>query len=120
MPKGYARTDRVADLVQTTLADIIQHEDIAKSFGLVTIVDVKVSPDFSHARVYVSVLPEENAKQAVDELNQFTKELRYLLAQAVKLRVTPNLKFFYDDSSVRGTHISSLIDNALKKIKNEK
>lgn len=120
MPRGYARIDRVSDLIQTALAEIIQREGLCTRFGLVTLVDVKVSPDFSHARVYVSVLPEEAATDAVAELNEAAKDLRYHLAQAIKIRVTPDLKFFYDDSSVRGTRISSLIDTALKKIKDEK
>ena len=47
-------------------------------------------------------------------LNKASKYLRYALANAIELRVTPELKFVYDDSVVRGNRISSLINDALK------
>lgn len=113
MARRYSRTQRVSDLIQTTLASILQRESRDAS-SMVTVTEVEVSPDFSHAKVYVSVLNDEKAAAIVAALNENTKHLRYCLANAIKLRVTPDLKFFYDDSTVRGSHISSLIHNALK------
>lgn len=114
MPRRYSRTDRVQDLIQNALAEILQTKEEALHFGLITITGVKISPDFSFAKVFVSVLDEDKAKEAVAALNEVHKEIRYELAHAVKLRITPDLKFLYDDSAVRGHHISSLIDKALK------
>jgi ribosome-binding factor A len=113
MARRYSRTQRVSDLIQTTLASILQKESRDVS-SMVTVTEVEVSPDFSHAKVYVSVLNEEKAAATVAALNENSKHLRYSLANAIKLRVTPDLKFFYDDSTVRGSHISSLINSALK------
>lgn len=112
--KGYNRIQRIDDLIQTALAEIIQREAETLHIGMVTITGVQVSQDFSFAKVYVSVLEEERAKEAMDKLNQSSKSLRYELAHAVKMRVTPELKFYYDDSIVRGNRIASLIDRALK------
>ncbi|OAI49390.1 hypothetical protein AYO45_02705 [Gammaproteobacteria bacterium SCGC AG-212-F23] len=114
MPKSYSRVQRVADLIQNTLADILEHEMRDPSFGLITITGVVVSPDFSHAKVYVSVLYDDKADEAVASLNEAAKSLRYQLANQIELRVTPQLKFYYDDSTVRGAKISSLINEALK------
>jgi ribosome-binding factor A len=83
---------------------------------MVTVTDVEVAPDLSHARVFVSVLEDDKVKETVAALNGAAKTLRYALAHAVKLRVTPDLKFIYDDSTVRGNRISSLIHDALKNV----
>lgn len=115
MPRSYSRTDRVGELIQNTLADILQKDFTFPEFGLITVTGVSVSPDFSFAKVYVSVLFEDKAKEAVAALNEEAKALRFQLAHQVRLRVTPELKFFFDDSTVRGSRISSLIDQALKK-----
>lgn len=115
MPKGYSRMQRIADLIQTAMADILQVQKEELCLGWVTVTSVKVSPDLSFAKIYVSVLEDEKVKESLEILNKAAKELRYQLAHAVDLRITPELKFIYDDSVVRGHHISSLINDALKK-----
>lgn len=112
--KAYSRIQRIGDLIQTALAEILQREAVDKNFGIVTVTDVSVAQDLSHAKVFVSVLDETKAKETLKRLNEATKYLRYELAHAVKIRVTPELKFVYDDSTVRGNRISSLINDALK------
>lgn len=118
MPKGYSRIQRVADVIQTALAEILQREAAELDVGMVTVTGVDVSHDMSHAKVFVSVLDETTAKEAIKALNAAAKFIRYELAHAVTLRVTPELKFVYDDSTVRGSRISSLINDALKTKKN--
>lgn len=115
MAKGYKRTQRIADLIQTALAEIILKDVKDLRFGMVTITSVNVAHDLSFAKVFVSVLEEEKAAETIAALNNAAKYLRYSLANSVELRVTPELKFIYDDSAVRGSRISSLINDALKK-----
>ena len=115
MPRRFKRSHRINDLIQTALAEILQREANDLHLGMVTITGVEVSQDLAHAKVFVSVLDEESAKETLVLLNKVTGHLRYALAQAVKLRITPELKFVYDDSIVRGSRISSLIDHALKR-----
>jgi ribosome-binding factor A len=116
MKRNFDRTQRVADLIQKTLAGLLLQEDDAR-FRLVTIISVTVARDLGYAKIYVSVLldEEEKIKQTILALNRAAKSLRYQLAQAVELRIVPELKFVYDDSTARGFHISSLIDAAIKK-----
>jgi ribosome-binding factor A len=116
-PKGYNRTQRLADLIQTALAEIIRKDERTSSLGMITVTGVEVARDLSFAKVFISVLQDEKALEVVKKLNEETKYLRYSLANEVELRVTPELKFFYDDSIVRGTRISSLINSALKENK---
>ncbi len=117
MPKSYSRIQRIGDLIQTALAEILRVHAKELQCGMTTITSVKVSADLSFAKIYVSVLEDEKATEIVAALNKdkTIKFLRYELANAVELRITPELKFFYDDSVVRGSRISSLINDAFKK-----
>ena len=113
-PKGYNRNQRIADLIQTTLAEILQKNVEDTRFSMITLTAVEVAQDLSSAKVFVSVLDEEKVVETIAALNNANKYLRYLLANAIELRVTPELKFVYDDSVVRGSRISSLINDVLK------
>ncbi|MHB1949283.1 MAG: 30S ribosome-binding factor RbfA [Gammaproteobacteria bacterium] len=112
--KGYSRIQRIGDLIQTALAEILQREAEDRNFGMVTVTSVSVAQDLSHAKVFVSILEDTKVKETIKTLNESAKYIRYELAHAVKLRVTPELRFVYDDSIVRGNRISSLINDALK------
>lgn len=117
--RGYDRTQRVADLVQKALAQILLEDMTDDRFRLVTITSVVVSRDLSYAKVYVSVLldEDEKIKQTVAALNRSAKALRYQLAREVLLRIAPELKFVYDESTAHGFRLSMLIDSAVKKAK---
>lgn len=119
--RGYDRTQRVSDLIQQALAQILLHNMSDDRFRFVTITGVAVSKDLSYAKIYVSVLQDdkEQIKLVVQALNRSAKGLRYELAQAVKLRIAPELRFEYDESTAKGFKISTLIDEAIKKIDNE-
>lgn len=119
MKRGFDRTQRVADLIQKALAQILLEDMSDENFRLVTITGVSVSRDLSYAKIYISVLVDEEKKikETIQALNHAAKSLRYNLAHAVDLRIVPDLKFVYDDSTARGFRISSLIDKA---VKNEK
>lgn len=116
MKRGFDRTQRVADLIQHALAQLLL-EEMDDRFRFVTITGVTVSRDCSYAKIYVSMLEDEadKIKKIVDMLNRSAKSLRYQLASKVELRIMPELKFAYDDSTARGFRLSNLIDSAVKK-----
>ena len=117
MKRGYDRTRRVADLIQKTLAQMLLEDMSDQRFHLVTITGVTVSRDLSYAKVFVSVLMDdaEKIKETVAALNRAAKGLRYQLVKAVELRIAPELKFVYDETTAHGFHISGLIDQATKR-----
>jgi|SRR5579885_36731 ribosome-binding factor A len=117
MKRGFERTQRVADLIQKALAQLLLQDMTDDRFRLVTITGVNVSRDLSYAKIYVSVLMDEKEKiqQTVTALNRAAKSLRYHLAKEVDLRIIPELKFVYDETTAHGFRISTLIDSAMKK-----
>lgn len=117
MKRGFDRTQRVADLVQKTLANLLLQDMTDARFPLVTVTGVNVTRDLSYAKIYVSVLLDDEAKikDTIKALNRSAKSLRYNLAREVDLRIIPELKFIYDESTAHGFRISTLIDSAVKK-----
>ena len=117
MKRGFDRLQRIAELIKQTLSQILLHDMADERFRLVMITDVVVSRDMSHAKVYVSVLLDEEAKikETVVALNKASKAMRYNLANQIDLRVAPELKFVYDESTARGFQITTLINSAIKK-----
>ncbi len=114
------RMDRVSQLVQTTLADILLKESEDTRFHMVTITSVILARDLSTAKVFVSIWDENKVDETIAALNKASKYLRYALAQSkIEMRVIPELKFYYDDSTVRGNRIQSLLNTALKNTKTE-
>jgi ribosome-binding factor A len=119
MKRGYDRTRRVADLVQRALAQLLLTDPEDERFRMVTITDVSISRDLSYAKIHVSMLFDDPAKikDTLASLNRSAKSLRFRLAKEVDLRIVPEIKFYYDESTAHGFRVSDLIDAAIKKEK---
>lgn len=67
---------------------------------LVSVSAVRISPDMSIARVYLSIFPSEKGEELIKNINANMKSIRYELGTRVRfqLRIIPELKFFLDDS----------------------
>ncbi|MDP0561042.1 MAG: 30S ribosome-binding factor RbfA [Candidatus Endonucleobacter sp. (ex Gigantidas childressi)] len=116
MVKEYSRSQRVTEQIQKELAQVIQFEMKDPRLGIVTVNSVDVSRDLAFADIYVSFLgmdAKEQINESVEILNHASGFFRSKLARAVKLRFTPKLRFYYDDSIRRGRHLSSLIERAV-------
>ncbi|MDR3502334.1 MAG: 30S ribosome-binding factor RbfA [Legionella sp.] len=112
MGQNFKRTDRVAEMIQRKLAQIIPLEvKDPRLNGIVTISAVKVAADLAHAKVYFTVL--NNDKKLVESiLNAAASYLRSALARSITLRTVPQLHFIYDESIEYGQRLSRLIDEA--------
>ncbi|WP_133136508.1 30S ribosome-binding factor RbfA [Legionella rowbothamii] len=112
MGQNFKRTDRVAEMIQRKLAQIIPIEvKDPRLNGIVTISAVKVAADLAHAKVYFTVL--NNDKKLVETiLNAAASYLRSALARSITLRTVPQLHFVYDESIEYGQRLSRLIDEA--------
>lgn len=116
MAREFSRTHRIRDFLKKELANLIQQEMRDPRVGMVSITDVEVSRDLSHAKVFCTVLgkdTEEEAKESVDVLNQAAGFLRTQIARVNNARTTPRLKFYFDNSVGRGQYLSGLIDQAV-------
>ncbi|MCP3907035.1 MAG: 30S ribosome-binding factor RbfA [Oceanicoccus sp.] len=116
MAKEYSRTQRVGDFLKQELASLIQFEVRDPRVGMVSITDVEVSRDMSHAKVFMTVLgkdSEEEASESIEVLNKAAGFLRTQIAKNNNARTTPRLRFYFDSSVGRGQHLSNLIDKAV-------
>ncbi|KEZ72236.1 ribosome-binding factor A, partial [Pseudomonas syringae pv. syringae FF5] len=116
MAKEYSRTQRIGDQMQRELAQLIRREIKDPRVGLVTITAVDVSRDVGHAKIFMTVMGQDSAEeiaQTIKVLNAAAGFLRMQLAREMKLRSVPQLHFHYDESVVRGAHLSALIERAV-------
>jgi ribosome-binding factor A len=105
------RPQKLGDLIQRELSELVQRELRDPRVGMITITSVDVSPDFSHAKVFFTVLEKQKLKDASDGLKRAAGFLRSQLAKRIKLYTTPQLRFEYDESVERGDRLSRLIDS---------
>lgn len=107
--KSFHRTDRVSAQMRRDLGTLV-HEAV-REFGLpsVSVSDVEVTRDLAHAKVFVTALQSERSAEAMKGLKEHAKEIRYQLAQVMKLRHVPELHFEYDDSVDRGERIDAIL-----------
>jgi len=108
------RSDRVSGLLRRELADILRRRIEPELPSLISLTDVEVARDLSHARVYISVLEIEKAPEVMRVLVEATPSIRHELAGRVKLRIVPTLKFLHDTSSESGQRIEQLLAAARK------
>ncbi len=113
MPRDFKRTDRVADVMQKEISQIIRQEINDPRVGLVTISLVQVSKDLSHAKVFVSVMSETQAVETLKALNKAAGFFRGVLAKRLKMRIIPALNFVYDDTTLKAIRLSKIIDDAI-------
>lgn len=107
------RQQKIARLLQKELSEIFRQDTAKVGNVIVSVSSVRVSPDLSIARAYLSIFPSDKAQILLDSINKNAKTIRYDLAQKVRyqLRKTPELFFHIDDSLDYIEHI----DNLLKK-----
>ena len=94
------RQNKIARLLQKELSDIFLLQAKSMPGVLVSVSAVRISPDLSVARAYLSVFPSDKGEELIKNINGSMKSIRYELGTRVRhqLRIIPELKFFIDDS----------------------
>ena len=106
------RRDRVDDLLRSELARILQRELRDPRVGMASITEVRVTGDLSYAEVRVSVLGEEEERQAsIHALDRAKGFLRSALARNLRLRKTPELRFELDRGAEHAQNISDILEH---------
>ena len=115
MNKSYPRSRRVGDQIQRSLSELIRREVRDPRLGPITLTDVRVSQDLSHAKVFYSVLGGAKDPALTQEiLDEAAVLLRGPLGRTLGLRHAPQLKFVPDNLIEEGARMSSLIRDAVK------
>lgn len=108
------RQQKVAREVQRHLAELVRGKGMAYFEGaLVTVSEVRMSPDLSYAKVFISVFPTEKRESVMKILEEKNKALRGDLGRIVakQLRIVPELSFFEDTTLDYAAHIDNILKN---------
>lgn len=94
------RQNKISRLLQKELSEIFLAQTRKMHGTIVSVSIVRISPDLSIAKVYLSVFPSDKAQVTIDSVNASAREIRYELARRVRfqLRKMPELRFYLDDS----------------------
>ena len=110
--RGYARQDRVQEQIMRDLAELTRTGLKDPRAGFITITEVELTRDYSHATVWYTVMDEKTREVTAEALDNAKGHLRSELAKRIEVFKTPELHFEYDESIERGMNISSLIEQA--------
>ncbi len=105
----YKRSKRVGDLLREEVADIIMYRLKDPRIGFVTVTGVDLSADLKLAKVYVSILKEEERDTTLGILNSSRNFIRSLLTKRLKMKFIPAIEFRIDTSIEYGFKIDKLL-----------
>lgn len=105
---------RVADQIQRDLAEIIAFELKDPRVGMITITEVQVTPDYAHAKVFFTMLSDDQGtiQNTIAGLQKAAGFIRGQLGRRLTIHAIPELHFVHDTSTARGMELSKLIDKA--------
>lgn len=111
MPHDHRRADRVAEAIREEVAtSLTEGVKDPRVVGLVTVTGVDVTPDLRYARIYVSIMGNDEERAATFEgLQSLAPHLRSRLAKVLRLRFAPELEFRHDPTPERAARIETLL-----------
>lgn len=95
------RQNKVSRLIQRDLSEMFQQECKEFAVGaMLSVTTVRVSPDLSYAKIYVSIFPSNRVEMVMKSLEEHNRTIRFLLGKKIgkQMRIIPELRFFVDDS----------------------
>jgi len=108
------RQQKFARLIQKDLSEIFQ-KDMRSAFGnaFITITDVKVTPDLSIARIYLSFMLANDKEGLMQDIREKGKQIRGVLGQKIRhqARIIPDLEFYLDDTAEYAAKMDRLISS---------
>ena len=110
------RHERLEQDVKIALSDIIMNEVKEPSVtGLISVTDVKITPDQKYAKVYVSIFGKENKNKVIEALKKATGFIKRELGRRVRMRNMPDITFELDNSMEYGEHMDRVIKEVIEK-----
>ncbi|MFH1855620.1 MAG: 30S ribosome-binding factor RbfA [Candidatus Omnitrophota bacterium] len=114
------RIERVEALIKHAISNILLQDISDPRIGFVTITRVDASKDLKIAKVYYSIFgSDEEKKQTKKGLESATSHMRKIIGAQLKLKFTPEIRFFIDDSPSKAFEIERLLDDITKGDKEE-
>jgi ribosome-binding factor A len=109
---GSTRQQKYARLIHKEISDIFQRDK--KGFLgniFITVADVRVSPDLSVAKIYISMMLAKDKAAVLEKLNHHKKEIRKALGERIRnqARIVPELIFYVDEVEENAHRMESLI-----------
>jgi len=92
------RREKIENLIKEEISLIFLYKIQDPELGLITITNVKVSPDIRIAKVYFSVYDKDKREMILEKINELNGFIRSQLASKIKLRFVPELNFYIDDT----------------------
>ncbi len=117
MHKEFGRDSRLAQQIQQEMALILQREiKDPRLHRMITVSDVEVSKDLSHAKVYVTFLGLDSDKVDLNLtiLNDASGYIRSLIAKRIQTRIVPTVRFYFDKSLDEGIRMANLVESVRK------
>lgn len=104
------RANRVAEQIKKEMGEILSQKIKDPRVGFVTITDVEVTGDLQNAKVYISVLGDEDKKEeTLVGLTKATGFIRSEIGQRIRLRKTPEIAFEFDEAFEYGNRIDTIL-----------
>ena len=114
----YSRSERVKQTLKEEISKILEYELKDPRIGMVTVTRVELTNDLRHAKVYFSVMGDDNKKeQARKGVESATGFVKKLIGQRIRLKFLPEITFKYDDSIEYAQHISEVLEKIKKQEK---
>lgn len=115
MSKEFSRVDRLSQQMKKEMAVILQREiKDPRLHNMITVSDVEVSRDLSHAKVFVTFLglDQEKVPDNLKILNDASGFVRSLIGKRIQARIVPHIRFAFDESLNEGIRMANLVSNA--------
>lgn len=115
--QDFSRADRIRKAISREFSDIIRHEiqEPALVNQVISVTDVDVSGDLRHAKVFVSVLGDDEKQRVImDILRENLPKIRSEIGRRIRLRYTPEIHLQLDDSLERGSRVTQLLNQISK------
>ena len=110
------RAEKVGSLVKEELGEIFQRNFSMSEFGFLTVTEVIMSPDLKIAKVYISIYGDKNRKlKSLEMLEARKPSIRSMLGKAVRLRYTPEIYFYLDETIEKAIKIEKLFKEIREK-----
>lgn len=112
MPREFSRNQRMAEQIRRDLSEIIRDDLKDPRMGFLSITEVRLSKDLGQAIVFCSIFEHDKQQETMETLNRAAGFLRSRVADRLRARTVPSLKFRLDDSMETGAAMDELISKA--------